>query len=84
MSYARKGVDGSHVHVYATGYDWVCQGCSLVGAGNVHCDSPSDMLVHLAIHSARGENVPRAAEERLESDDPETVAFDERDIDDEN
>lgn len=81
MSYARKGLDGSDVYVYATGYDWVCHGCSLVGAGNVHCDAPSDMLTHLAIHVARGDHVPRAATDRLATDDPDTVAFDERDID---
>ena len=84
MSYARKGLDGSDVYVYATGYDWVCHDCSLVGAGNVHCDSPSDMLVHLEVHTAPGEHVPRAATARLETDDPDTVPFDERDLDESN
>lgn len=84
MSYAKKGLDGSDVYVYATGYDWICQECPLVGAGNVHCDSPSDMLRHLAAHQARGHHVPRAAFARLATDDSSTVAYpQERDVDEE-
>jgi len=73
MSYARKGLHGSDVYVYATGNDWVCHECSLAGAGSVHCTSSEDMIHHLTIHGARGEEVPRAAFERLETDEPITV-----------
>ncbi len=68
MSYARKGLDGSSVYVYATGNDWRCHGCALAGAGHVVCESPADMVAHLERHRAAGHAVPAAAIERLTSD----------------
>lgn len=66
MSYARKGLDASDVYVYATGDDWVCHGCTLAVAGNVHCDSPGAMVTHLEAHTAAGHTVPASALDRLE------------------
>jgi hypothetical protein len=69
VSYARKGLDGSDVYVFATGDDWVCHECSLARAGDVRCDTPLMMLTHLQAHIDCGHTVPAAALERLHSDD---------------
>lgn len=66
MSYARKGLDGSHVYVFPTGRSIICHECSLEpDAASVECRTPDEMLGHLAHHLAIGETVPRAAIERL-------------------
>lgn len=65
MSYARKGLDGSDVYVYATPNGWVCHGCRLAVAGAVHCTDRTEMIDHLRAHETAGHAVPAAAVDRL-------------------
>lgn len=66
MSYARKGLDGSHVYVFGDGKRLHCHECSLdPTGGHFISHSPDAMLGHLARHVAIGEVVPAAAIARL-------------------
>jgi hypothetical protein len=78
MSYARKGLDGSEVYVYASWRGrqtpapdvWICHDCALAGAipageAHLYCSTPHAMLTHLMRHRDAGHTVPDAAIERL-------------------
>lgn len=75
MSYARKGLDGSQIYLYATGdlnqepgkeAPLVCQHCLLQPSGDSLAFSRSSALAHLQEHRAAGHVVPEAALARLE------------------
>lgn len=74
MSYARKGLDGSQIYLYATGpfvkpsarAPIICQGCLLQPSGDYLAFSRSSALEHLHEHQHAGHTVPEAALARLE------------------
>ena len=74
MSYVRFGQDGSAVYVFAaqddSGHTWLeCGGCLLHGSSYL-ASSTTEMITHLAEHSAAGQFVPECVVPELQADDP--------------
>lgn len=68
MSYCRWTPD-SDVYVYeASRHGFVCCMCSIDDRDDVHTETRSGMVEHLAKHEAAGERVPAYAAERLRAE----------------
>lgn len=69
MSYARFGVDGSHVYVYRdTDGRYLCCGCPSLDDEVFVCASASEIVEHLELDRANGHIVPQPALDRLRAE----------------
>ena len=67
MSYCRFAWDGSDVYVYEGENGFNCCGCWLNERG-FDCDTPEQMILHLAAHRRAGHFVPFHAVESMWND----------------